>query len=386
MKSTLTPPRLGRGHRIPKVVLREIRMVAERARKLFGGDPDTEVTDDFSAAQEVLAEIAERVGELAAAGRTGEVLDLFIDVSDVRERLRQAQLELRVSVHTQVQETLARLQDAPSVARLVERVPEAACQLGFDRALFSEIHESVWVPQSCIVLGDPTWAAEILRIGRAESPVLDRTVVETEAVRRRRALLVTDARREARGLTCLVEAARLESYVVAPVLGDDGVVGLVHADRYVQGRQVDEFDREVFGTFAQGLGIAFRRTVLVERVQSLRTEVGQFTTSIANAMDRILSTGLPTAPIIGDPVVPPPGPVPVRSFVESALTPRQLEVLRLMGDGKTNAGIATRLTISEDTAKSHVKQILRKLGAANRAEAVSLFLRTQQARSALDLS
>jgi DNA-binding NarL/FixJ family response regulator len=66
--------------------------------------------------------------------------------------------------------------------------------------------------------------------------------------------------------------------------------------------------------------------------------------------------------------------------VESALTPRQLEVLRLMGDGRTNAAIASRLTISEDTAKSHVKQILRKLGAANRAEAVSLFLRTQQGR------
>ncbi|TVT24143.1 GAF domain-containing protein [Amycolatopsis acidiphila] len=336
------------------------------------------MADDFAAAHEFLAEVAKRVGDLAASGHAGAALDLFIEVSEVRERVRQAQLDVRVSVHAQVQEALTRLQDARSVARLAERVPEAVCQLGFDRALFSEIRESVWVPQSCAVVGDPGWAAEILRIGRAASPVLDRTVVETEAVRRRRALLVTDAQRETRGLACLVEAARLESYVVAPVTGDDGVLGLVHADRHVQGRQVDEFDREVLGTFAQGLGIAFRRTVLVERLQSLRTEVGQFTMNIANAMDRILSTGHREAPIIGDPVVPPPGPVPTRSFVESALTPRQLEVLHLMGDGKTNAGIATRLTISEDTAKSHVKQILRKLGAANRAEAVSLFLRTQQ--------
>ncbi|WP_290063227.1 LuxR C-terminal-related transcriptional regulator [Amycolatopsis solani] len=285
-------------------------------------------------------------------------------------------------VHTEVQEALTRLQDARSVARLAECVPEAVCRLGFDRALYSEVRESVWVPQSCTVSGDAGWAAEILRIGRAESPVLDRTVVETEAVRRRRALLVTDAQREARGLPCLVEAARLESYVVAPVVGDDGVLGLVHADRYVQGRQVDEFDREVLGAFAQGLGIAFRRTLLVERLHSLRTEIGRFTMNIADAMDRILSNGHPAAaPVIGDPVVPPPGPVPVRSFVESALTPRQLEVLRLMGDGRTNAAIATRLTISEDTAKSHVKQILRKLGAANRAEAVSLYLRTQQGRA-----
>ncbi|HEY3469096.1 MAG TPA: LuxR C-terminal-related transcriptional regulator [Amycolatopsis sp.] len=378
----MTPPRNGRGHPVPHAVLREVRAVTARARSALGDDPGPDVPDDFPAAEGALAELAERIGELAAAGRGGAVLGLFIEVSDVRERLRQARLDLRVRVHAQVQEALTRLQDARSVVRLAECVPEAVCRLGFDRALYSEIRESVWVPQSCTVLGDPAWAAEILRIGRAESPVLDRTVVETEAVRRRRALLVTDAQREARGLACLVEAARLESYVVAPVVGDDGVLGLVHADRYVQGRQVDEFDREVFGAFAQGLGIAFRRTLLVERLQSLRTEVGRFTMNIADAMDRILDSDHPAAPVIGDPVVPPPGPVPARSFVESALTPRQLEVLRLMGEGRTNAAIATRLTISEDTAKSHVKQILRKLGAANRAEAVSLFLRTQQGRAA----
>ncbi len=379
MKSTVTPPRNGCGHPVPHAVLREVRAVAVRARSVLGGDPGPDVPDDFPAAEAALAELA---GELAAAGRAGAVLDLFIEVSEVRERLRQARLDLRVRVHTEVQEALTRLQDARSVARLAECVPEAVCRLGFDRALYSEVRESVWVPQSCTVSGDAGWAAEILRIGRAESPVLDRTVVETEAVRRRRALLVTDAQREARGLPCLVEAARLESYVVAPVVGDDGVLGLVHADRYVQGRQVDEFDREVLGAFAQGLGIAFRRTLLVERLHSLRTEIGRFTMNIADAMDRILSNGHPAAaPVIGDPVVPPPGPVPVRSFVESALTPRQLEVLRLMGDGRTNAAIATRLTISEDTAKSHVKQILRKLGAANRAEAVSLYLRTQQGRA-----
>jgi DNA-binding NarL/FixJ family response regulator len=60
--------------------------------------------------------------------------------------------------------------------------------------------------------------------------------------------------------------------------------------------------------------------------------------------------------------------------VDAELTPREREVLSLMASGATNAVIATRLVISENTVKSHVKQILRKLGAGNRAEATSRFL------------
>ena len=40
--------------------------------------------------------------------------------------------------------------------------------------------------------------------------------------------------------------------------------------------------------------------------------------------------------------------------------------------------IAARLVITEDTAKSHVKRILRKLGAANRVEAATIWLKAQQ--------
>jgi DNA-binding CsgD family transcriptional regulator len=52
------------------------------------------------------------------------------------------------------------------------------------------------------------------------------------------------------------------------------------------------------------------------------------------------------------------------------LTPREAEVLALMADGMANKEIAFRLGISASTAKFHVESILRKLSAANRAEAV----------------
>ena len=54
------------------------------------------------------------------------------------------------------------------------------------------------------------------------------------------------------------------------------------------------------------------------------------------------------------------------------LTERELEVLALLAQGMPNKEIATRLVISERTAKFHVSSIMGKLGATNRTEAVSL--------------
>ena len=54
-----------------------------------------------------------------------------------------------------------------------------------------------------------------------------------------------------------------------------------------------------------------------------------------------------------------------------ALTPRELEVIRLLAEGLPNKLIADRLNISDHTAKFHVNAILSKLGAHSRTEAVT---------------
>jgi DNA-binding NarL/FixJ family response regulator len=54
------------------------------------------------------------------------------------------------------------------------------------------------------------------------------------------------------------------------------------------------------------------------------------------------------------------------------LTEREMEVLRLMAQGRANKEIASALDITERTAKFHVSSILSKLGATNRTEAVAL--------------
>jgi DNA-binding NarL/FixJ family response regulator len=57
------------------------------------------------------------------------------------------------------------------------------------------------------------------------------------------------------------------------------------------------------------------------------------------------------------------------------LTRRELDVLDHMVKGEKNADIARALVVSEGTVKFHVKNILRKLHASNRAEATSRYLR-----------
>ncbi len=65
---------------------------------------------------------------------------------------------------------------------------------------------------------------------------------------------------------------------------------------------------------------------------------------------------------------------PSRPEPHAPLTARQMEILRLVGEGLTSAEIGRRLFVSEATVKWHVKQILIKTGASNRAEAVARVL------------
>lgn len=65
--------------------------------------------------------------------------------------------------------------------------------------------------------------------------------------------------------------------------------------------------------------------------------------------------------------VPAPGKAPQRAI---HLSPRQEEVLLLLGEGLANKPIGRRLGISACTVKQHVQAILKEFGAANRLQAV----------------
>jgi len=60
---------------------------------------------------------------------------------------------------------------------------------------------------------------------------------------------------------------------------------------------------------------------------------------------------------------------------DGALTPREIEVLRLVAAGNANKEIGAQLSLTEVTVKSHVKNVLAKLGANDRTHAVTIALK-----------
>nr|WP_229219492.1 response regulator transcription factor [Duganella sp. BJB1802] len=75
-------------------------------------------------------------------------------------------------------------------------------------------------------------------------------------------------------------------------------------------------------------------------------------------------------------LLPPPVAASLaNSFQLDALSKREIEVLRLVGEGNSNQRVADQLGLSEDTIKAHMKAILQKLDARDRTHAVMIALR-----------
>ncbi len=161
----------------------------------------------------------------------------------------------------------------------------------------------------------------------------------------------------------------LESWL-AVLQPSAGIVVLATPEPTIQRGQPRREALPLLGTVAraaedQGLAFgALRRDAPPEEIIAAITAV----VSGLITLDRRLGSSLVAAL---DERIAAPAPAPL-SGIEEPLTARELEVLQLMALGLPNKTIASRLHISEHTAKFHVSSIMMKLGAASRTEAVTL--------------
>ena len=95
---------------------------------------------------------------------------------------------------------------------------------------------------------------------------------------------------------------------------------------------------------------------------------------LINALRLVLGHGVYLPPLVLDSVTPMPVTSAPGAAMDRAalpgLTPRQMDVLRFVVQGKPNKVIARELDISEGTVKAHLSSVLHVLGSRNRTEAV----------------
>lgn len=288
--------------------------------------------EDALALLERLEHVLQSVGGHSAADRLAEVRSAHAD-------LMAGQLARQRSMLPVLNRALDALRTAGNVHELTAAIPYHVVQLGYDRALFSWVDKELWVPHSAHVSGNGDQAQALLEAGAPYVHV--RELLEVEVVRARRPILVENAEGNPRVHPRLQEINHSRSYVAAPVVARGRVTAFVHLDRNLDSGTTDEFDRDLLAAFCQGVGLM---------------------------LDHLFAQGA-----YGDESLSSNS-----TSWAAALTQREREVLQLVAAGLTNAEIAARLYLGEETVKTHVRKLMRKLGVTSRSQASALFVQLRE--------
>jgi DNA-binding CsgD family transcriptional regulator len=286
------------------------------------------------------------------------------ELRQLHRELLELQLVRRSDGLERIGEALRRLGEVGSPAGILARSAE---ELGrssdFDRVLVSRVDDRQLSPLVLWSRGGVDGAGPALA-GR--SMPLAYPLIELEIVQRRDAAVVSVAESGRRAAPELAELMGWERYVVAAIELEGKTAGLLHADRGGGQAALDELDLELARLYAGGLAQVYERSVLRAQLQLRRDRLQSAAQWIQAQTIKLAAEEAPSrAPALAS---------DDRQLAE-ILTPRELEVLRLVARGLSNRAIAVSLTLGEGTVKYHVKNILRKLQARSRTEAVSRYMR-----------
>jgi DNA-binding CsgD family transcriptional regulator len=289
-----------------------------------------------------------------------ELLQLEREITEQAYVLRSDALE-------RVHDAVRRLGEIGSPEGILDRAAE---ELGagsrFDRVLISEVIERTLRPRSIWSRERQDEADSALRELRDIPISLEYPLIEDEVVKSQRVEIVSVHRAGPRAVARLAAAIGWSSYVVAPLTGGGKTVGLMHADTSASGRELAALDAEVAAQYTAGLAGVFERAVLRETLRLHREELQAAVRWMSGRLGQLAADDTDQGRAAAGPADP---------ALVDALTARELEVLHLLARGQTNLSIANALVVREGTVKYHVKNILRKLGATSRADAVSRYVR-----------
>ena len=335
---------------------------------------------DFHTAHREVEDALRAVVEELRDGHPGraDLWSTLIELHQVQRELVEQRLVQRLEALERVRAALGRLRELGPVSEILRRgAAELSESCGLDRVLLSRIQEAQLVPVDAHFRDDPDGAEQAVEELREQPLALEYPVIEAELVRRRRATIVPITGGNPRVQRPPIPVAEGLSYVAAPVVLDGAAIGFFHG-AYAE-RHVESLERDAVWAYADGFAQVFERAVLRRRVREQRRQLRELV-AWTDAMAADLSEGAIELEVASEPAATAvrPAALPAAgtdgTHLADLLTRRELDVLRLMARGDSNKAIATELVVSEGTVKFHVKNILRKLSAANRVEAASRYM------------
>lgn len=160
-------------------------------------------------------------------------------------------------------------------------------------------------------------------------------------------------------------------YLVAPVVANSRVVAMLHVGRRSDG-EIAAADIDVLDAFASAYSLLHECMLNRERVQQQRTSIARAAARLTEEADRIAAAAISfndESDMAGEPPT-----IAANCALAATLSDRERQVFERLVVGASNAEIAEELVITAETVKTHVKRILRKIGAINRSEAIALYM------------
>ena len=354
------------------------RSVVARAAEL--GVPGAAALASVAPARVSLERLAAAATAAATEGAVAEdrdeLLELVRQLDALRAELATRDARRWLDVAADRQDAVRVLRAAGDPLELLEIAAEQVSRVcGLPRVVTASVDRNRWKVVAAFFVDDPAAGPLYVERSRGDRPAIDAWPLERELVRRRAAVLVDRSCPDSDLLAGRDAPAPMDAYVASPISIGDRVVAIA----YGGGRDLDELDRDALAWTAEAVAAAYERLVLHARLRAQRDQVRQLVTSAGTVMTDLAAADIELRP--ADARQEDPGGttmvVAPERRLEVLLTRRELEVLSLMATGVRNGEIAARLVIADGTVKSHVKHILRKLQASNRAEAVARYLHQQ---------
>lgn len=278
-------------------------------------------------------------------------------------------LSLRPGDVARLQALQRRLHSATSVGQLLAcACIEAPNTCGFERAIVLAIAEGTLSSSGVDTIEDA--ASDALRRQSLATPIaLTTDCEEADVIRAAEGLTPAPAP----GHSVVKEALSLGHHAVAAVVPEGRAVALLVVDRAQA--PVTAEDRGVVDLFAHLLGLAIEHVTLRLRMEELATELRHLTASahalMHEALEAPVTLGLHQGigalfTVIGASATP--------AGLGDQLSDRERAIAALMVSGRSNREIGEELHLSPDTVKAYVARLVRKLGAANRVDAVARYV------------